>query len=140
VMCLGLRVQGVFEGMRRHRSEGGRILLFRPSAVSSTMHAAVYSLHASVVPASFWRWGVQGVFEGMKACPQRGGAILLSALRDALRMQQSADRMSMPAPSVDDFVAAVKDTVAGQRAMGETLLSCPLPGYGEGCARVVPEV
>lgn len=54
----------------------------------------------------------QGVFEGMKAYRTEDGRLLLfRPEQNALRMQESADRMSMPAPCVEDFVSAVKQTV-----------------------------
>ncbi|CAI7843881.1 unnamed protein product [Closterium sp. NIES-53] len=54
----------------------------------------------------------QGVFEGMKAYRTADGRVLLFRPREnALRMQESADRLSMPGPPVEQFVQAVKDTV-----------------------------
>ncbi|GJP34652.1 hypothetical protein CLOM_g19067 [Closterium sp. NIES-68] len=54
----------------------------------------------------------QGVFEGMKAYRTADGRVLLFRPRaNAKRMQESADRLSMPAPPVEQFVKAVEDTV-----------------------------
>lgn len=59
----------------------------------------------------------QGVFEGMKAYRTSDGRILLfRPSANALRMQESADRLSMPAPRAEQFVTAVEETVlANQR-------------------------
>ena len=58
----------------------------------------------------------QGVFEGMKAYTARDGRILIFRPQEnGERMIRSADRMSMPAPSVEAFVAAVKQTVAANK-------------------------
>ncbi|KAL3676462.1 hypothetical protein R1sor_026410 [Riccia sorocarpa] len=54
----------------------------------------------------------QALFEGLKAYRTDDGRILLFRPEEnALRMISGADRMSMPAPSVDVFVNAVKETV-----------------------------
>ncbi|KAK3147912.1 hypothetical protein QOZ80_3BG0288290 [Eleusine coracana subsp. coracana] len=55
----------------------------------------------------------QGLFEGMKAYRRvgRAGYTLFRPEENARRMQHGADRMCMPAPSVDQFVDAVKHTV-----------------------------
>ncbi|KAL9244514.1 hypothetical protein vseg_018283 [Gypsophila vaccaria] len=53
----------------------------------------------------------QGLLEGMKAYRREDGTILLFRPdQNALRMKVGADRMSMPCPSVDQFVDAVKQT------------------------------
>ncbi|KAG2542342.1 hypothetical protein PVAP13_9NG853600 [Panicum virgatum] len=59
----------------------------------------------------------QGLFEGMKAYrrPGRGGYTLFRPEENARRMQFGAERMCMPAPSVDQFVSAVKETVLANR-------------------------
>ncbi|GAB4847135.1 Branched-chain-amino-acid aminotransferase, mitochondrial [Ancistrocladus abbreviatus] len=54
----------------------------------------------------------QGLFEGLKAYRKQDGKILLFRPdENALRLRVGAERMCMPAPSVEQFVAAVKDTV-----------------------------
>ncbi|RLN39890.1 hypothetical protein C2845_PM01G08160 [Panicum miliaceum] len=59
----------------------------------------------------------QGLFEGMKAYrrPGRAGYTLFRPEENARRMQHGAERMCMPAPSVDQFVSAVKETVVANR-------------------------
>ncbi|WVZ56096.1 hypothetical protein U9M48_006676 [Paspalum notatum var. saurae] len=60
----------------------------------------------------------QGLFEGMKAYrrpEQAGGYSLFRPEENARRMQHGADRMCMPAPSVEQFVDAVKQTVLANR-------------------------
>ncbi|CAL4938375.1 unnamed protein product [Urochloa decumbens] len=59
----------------------------------------------------------QGLFEGMKAYrrPGGGGYTLFRPEENARRMQHGAERMCMPAPTVDQFVRAVKDTVLANR-------------------------
>ncbi|CAN6301683.1 unnamed protein product [Urochloa humidicola] len=59
----------------------------------------------------------QGLFEGMKAYrrPGGGGYTLFRPEENARRMQHGAERMCMPAPSVDQFVGAVKDTVLANK-------------------------
>ncbi|KAK3150947.1 hypothetical protein QOZ80_3AG0239730 [Eleusine coracana subsp. coracana] len=55
----------------------------------------------------------QGLFEGMKAYRRvgRAGYTLFRPEENARRMQHGAERMCMPAPSLDQFVDAVKQTV-----------------------------
>lgn len=56
----------------------------------------------------------QGLFEGLKAYTRAGrpgGYMLFRPEENARRMQVGADRMCMPAPSVEQFVHAVKQTV-----------------------------
>jgi branched-chain amino acid aminotransferase len=59
----------------------------------------------------------QGLFEGMKAYRRqdRAGYTLFRPEENARRMQRGAERMCMPAPSVDQFVHAVKQTVLANR-------------------------
>ncbi|GJM91398.1 hypothetical protein PR202_ga07762 [Eleusine coracana subsp. coracana] len=58
----------------------------------------------------------QGLFEGLKAYRTSDGAILLFRPEEnALRMQVGAERMCMPAPSVEQFVDAVKQTVLANK-------------------------
>ncbi|XP_062210457.1 branched-chain-amino-acid aminotransferase 2, chloroplastic-like [Phragmites australis] len=59
----------------------------------------------------------QGLFEGMKAHrrPDRAGYTLFRPEENARRMQHGAERMCMPAPSVEQFVDAVKQTVLANR-------------------------
>ncbi|XP_077233955.1 branched-chain amino acid aminotransferase 2, chloroplastic-like isoform X2 [Tasmannia lanceolata] len=54
----------------------------------------------------------QGLFEGLKAYRKEDGSILLFRPEEnALRMRMGAERMCMPAPTVEQFVDAVKLTV-----------------------------
>uniref|UniRef100_A0A0E0MAF2 Branched-chain-amino-acid aminotransferase n=1 Tax=Oryza punctata TaxID=4537 RepID=A0A0E0MAF2_ORYPU len=54
----------------------------------------------------------QGLFEGLKAYRTTDDSILLFRPEEnALRMRTGAERMCMPAPSVEQFVDAVKQTV-----------------------------
>lgn len=73
--------------------------------------------------------GVQGLFEGLKAYRKTDGSILLFRPEEnAARMITGADRMCMPAPTVGQFVDAVKQTVlANKRWVGNCVfihLSC----------------
>ncbi|KAL9667088.1 hypothetical protein QQ045_001435 [Rhodiola kirilowii] len=53
----------------------------------------------------------QGIFEGMKAQRRPDGKIVLFRPDlNAKRMQLGADRMCMPAPSVEQFIQAAKET------------------------------
>lgn len=54
----------------------------------------------------------QGLFEGLKAYRTRDGNIVLFRPNEnALRMRAGAERMCMPAPTVDQFLETVKETV-----------------------------
>ncbi|KAF0932813.1 hypothetical protein E2562_012145 [Oryza meyeriana var. granulata] len=54
----------------------------------------------------------QGLFEGLKAYRKTDGSILLFCPEEnAIRMIDGAERMCMPAPTVEQFVDAVKQTV-----------------------------
>ncbi|GMH14712.1 hypothetical protein Nepgr_016553 [Nepenthes gracilis] len=54
----------------------------------------------------------QGLFEGLKAYRKQDGNILLFRPdENALRLRMGAERMCMPAPTVEQFVEAVKNTV-----------------------------
>ncbi|KAF8012308.1 hypothetical protein BT93_I0447 [Corymbia citriodora subsp. variegata] len=58
----------------------------------------------------------QGLFEGLKAYRKDDGKILLFRPEEnALRMRMGAERMCMPAPTVEQFVEAVKATVLANR-------------------------
>lgn len=58
----------------------------------------------------------QGVFEGMKAYRTADDRILMFRPEEnAVRMAQSAERMSMPSPDLDTFVKAVKQTVMANK-------------------------
>ncbi|XP_028796081.1 branched-chain-amino-acid aminotransferase 2, chloroplastic-like [Neltuma alba] len=58
----------------------------------------------------------QGVFEGTKAHRKENGHLLLfRPEQNAMRMRMGADRMCMPAPSVDQFVNALKQTALANR-------------------------
>ena len=55
---------------------------------------------------------MQGLFEGLKAYRTQDDNILLFRPdENAMRMRMGAERMCMPAPSVEQFVDAVKLTV-----------------------------
>ncbi|TVU47835.1 hypothetical protein EJB05_07448 [Eragrostis curvula] len=75
---------------------------------------------------------VQGLFEGMKAYrrPDRGGYTLFRPEENARRMRHGAERMCMPAPSVDQFVHAVKQTVLANRRW--------VPPQGKGALYIRP--
>ena len=68
---------------------------------------------------------MQGLFEGMKAYrrPGRAGYTLFRPEENARRMQFGAERMCMPAPSVDQFVSAVKETVLANRRWVRSTIS-----------------
>ncbi|KAF3447488.1 hypothetical protein FNV43_RR12674 [Rhamnella rubrinervis] len=67
----------------------------------------------------------QGIFEGAKACRKADGRLLLFRPdQNAIRMQIGAERMCMPSPSIDQFVDAVKQTVAANKRW------VPPPGKG----------
>lgn len=54
----------------------------------------------------------QGLFEGLKAYrTQNGNIVLFRPEENALRMRSGAERMCMSAPTVEQFVEAVKETV-----------------------------
>ncbi|XP_031397198.1 branched-chain amino acid aminotransferase 2, chloroplastic [Punica granatum] len=58
----------------------------------------------------------QGLFEGLKAYRKEDGNILLFRPEEnALRMRMGAERMCMPAPTVEQFVEAVKATVLANK-------------------------
>ncbi|KAL0377944.1 UNVERIFIED_CONTAM: Branched-chain amino acid aminotransferase 2, chloroplastic [Sesamum radiatum] len=67
----------------------------------------------------------QGLFEGLKAYRKHDGNILLFRPEEnGLRLRMGAERMCMPAPTVEQFVEAVKETVlANERWI-------PPPGKG----------
>ncbi|XP_071704950.1 branched-chain amino acid aminotransferase 2, chloroplastic-like [Rutidosis leptorrhynchoides] len=67
----------------------------------------------------------QGLFEGLKAYLKDDGSILLFRPEEnAKRMISGAERMCMPAPSVDQFLQAVKATVLANKRW------LPPPGKG----------
>lgn len=67
----------------------------------------------------------QGLFEGTKAYRVEDGRILLFRPdQNAIRMQIGAERMCMPAPSLQQFVDAVKQTALSNRRW------IPPPGKG----------
>lgn len=67
----------------------------------------------------------QGLFEGLKAYRTADGrTILFRPEENALRMQLGADRLCMPAPSVEQFVNAVKQTALANKRW--------IPPYGKG--------
>ncbi|XP_021866926.1 branched-chain-amino-acid aminotransferase 2, chloroplastic [Spinacia oleracea] len=67
----------------------------------------------------------QGLYEGLKARRTEDGRIVIFRPdQNALRMKMGAERMCMPAPSVDQFVDAVKQTVIANKRW------IPPPGKG----------
>eukprot|EP00897_Mesotaenium_endlicherianum_P002412 jgi/Mesen1/2199/ME000152S01282 len=73
----------------------------------------------------------QGVFEGMKAYNSEDGRVLIfRPSENAARMIESADRLSMPAPPIDAFVTAVKQTVAANKNW--------IPPHGKGSLYIRP--
>ncbi|KAL9224097.1 hypothetical protein vseg_000166 [Gypsophila vaccaria] len=67
----------------------------------------------------------QGLFEGLKAYRREDGKLVLFRPdQNALRLQIGAERMCMPSPSVDQFIAAVKQTVLANKRW------IPPPGKG----------
>lgn len=60
-----------------------------------------------------------GCFEGMKAFPQKDGSLkLFRPDRNGARMQKSMDGLKMPAYPAGLFVAAAKEVVARNKALG----------------------
>ncbi|XP_073105478.1 branched-chain amino acid aminotransferase 2, chloroplastic isoform X2 [Elaeis guineensis] len=58
----------------------------------------------------------QGLFEGLKAYRKEDGSILLFRPKEnALRMRMGAERMCMPAPTIEQFMDAVKLTVLANK-------------------------
>ena len=59
----------------------------------------------------------KGLFEGLKAYrgAKGNGFLLFRPEENAKRMQIGAERMCMPAPSVDQFLDAVKQTVLANK-------------------------
>jgi branched-chain amino acid aminotransferase len=73
----------------------------------------------------------QGLFEGMKAYRRDDGKVSLFRPRDnAMRMQIGAERLCMPAPSVDQFVDAVKEVARSNKHW--------IPPAGKGALYVRP--
>uniref|UniRef100_A0ACD5TW36 Uncharacterized protein n=1 Tax=Avena sativa TaxID=4498 RepID=A0ACD5TW36_AVESA len=74
----------------------------------------------------------QGLFEGLKAYARadRAGYMLFRPEENARRMQTGAERMCMPAPSVEQFVHAVKQTVLANRRW--------VPPQGKGALYIRP--
>ena len=68
----------------------------------------------------------QGLLEGLRAHRKEDGSILLFRPHEnALRMRTGADRLCMPAPSVEQFLEAVKLTVlANKRWVRMQDISC----------------
>ncbi|KAJ4841824.1 Branched-chain-amino-acid aminotransferase, mitochondrial [Turnera subulata] len=73
----------------------------------------------------------QGLFEGLKAYRTEDDSILLFRPEEnALRMRMGAERMCMPAPSVEQFVEAVKATVLANKRW--------VPPQGKGALYIRP--
>ncbi|KAI4374369.1 hypothetical protein MLD38_012373 [Melastoma candidum] len=73
----------------------------------------------------------QGLFEGLKAYRKHDNNILLFRPEEnAVRMRMGAERMCMPAPSIEQFVEAVKDTVSANKRW--------IPPAGKGSLYVRP--
>ncbi|RZC91557.1 hypothetical protein C5167_027620 [Papaver somniferum] len=75
----------------------------------------------------------QGLFEGLKAYRKEDGSIVLfRPMENASRMVQGAERMSMPSPTVEQFVEAVKLTVLANKRW--------IPPVGKGSLYIRPLV
>ncbi|XP_017434720.2 branched-chain amino acid aminotransferase 1, mitochondrial [Vigna angularis] len=73
----------------------------------------------------------QGLFEGMKAYRRAdGGVQLFRPEQNALRMQRGAERLLMAAPSVEQYIEAVKQVVAANKSW--------VPPYGKGALYIRP--
>lgn len=73
----------------------------------------------------------QGLFEGLKAYRRADGRIVLfRPEQNALRLTMGAERMCMPAPSVEQFVEAVKQTVLANKRW--------IPPFGKGSLYIRP--
>ncbi|CAM9001511.1 unnamed protein product [Rhodiola kirilowii] len=73
----------------------------------------------------------QGIFEGMKAQRRPDGKIVLFRPDlNAKRMQLGADRMCMPAPSVEQFIQAAKETTLANNRW--------VPPFGKGSLYMRP--
>ncbi|KAL5729017.1 branched-chain-amino-acid transaminase [Ranunculus cassubicifolius] len=73
----------------------------------------------------------QGLFEGLKAYRKaEGGFLLFRPEENALRMKIGAERMCMPAPSTEQFVNAVKETVLANKRW--------IPPLGKGSLYIRP--
>ncbi|KAL6645289.1 hypothetical protein ACP70R_016897 [Stipagrostis hirtigluma subsp. patula] len=73
----------------------------------------------------------QGLFEGLKAYRKTDGSILLFRPEEnAIRMRAGAERMCMPAPTVEQFVDAVKQTVLANKRW--------VPSNGKGSLYIRP--
>ncbi|CAN8268210.1 unnamed protein product [Cochlearia groenlandica] len=68
----------------------------------------------------------QGLFEGLKAYRKQDGnnILLFRPEENAIRMRNGAERMCMPAPTVEQFIEAVKATVVANKRW------IPPPGKG----------
>lgn len=59
---------------------------------------------------------LQGLLEGLRAHRQHDGSVLLFRPEEnALRMRIGADRLCMPAPSVEQFLSGVKQTILANK-------------------------
>ncbi|XP_051141470.1 branched-chain amino acid aminotransferase 2, chloroplastic-like [Andrographis paniculata] len=73
----------------------------------------------------------QGLFEGLKAYQKQDGSILLFRPEEnALRLRMGAERMCMPAPTVQQFLDAVQYTVVANRRW--------IPPHGKGSLYIRP--
>jgi len=73
----------------------------------------------------------QGLFEGLKAYRRADGRIVLFRPEEnALRLIMGANRMCMPAPSAEQFVEAVKQTVLANKRW--------IPPFGKGSLYIRP--
>ncbi|XP_010503632.1 PREDICTED: branched-chain-amino-acid aminotransferase 3, chloroplastic isoform X1 [Camelina sativa] len=74
----------------------------------------------------------QGLFEGLKAYRKEDGnnILLFRPEENANRMRNGAERMCMPAPSIEQFVEAVKETVLANKRW--------VPPLGKGSLYVRP--
>ncbi|PVH35703.1 hypothetical protein PAHAL_7G250800 [Panicum hallii] len=75
----------------------------------------------------------QGLLEGLRAHRKEDGSILLFRPHEnALRMRTGADRLCMPAPSVEQFLEAVKLTVLANKRW--------VPPTGKGSLYIRPQL
>lgn len=66
----------------------------------------------------------QAIYEGTKAYRKENGKLVLFRPdHNAIRMKVGAERMLMPAPSVDQFVDAVKQTAFANRRWVKTAIT-----------------
>ncbi|KAL6903344.1 hypothetical protein ACP4OV_004157 [Aristida adscensionis] len=114
------------QGHRTLRTLTGRLLGFNWSLLTSCMRCSSDGVFTKgellpygpieLNPASAVLNYGQGLLEGLRAHRKENGTILLFRPNEnALRMRIGADRLCMPAPSVEQFLEAVKLTVLANK-------------------------